>query len=99
MNKRVFPMIAAGIGLLLALVLARSMTVDEAGETGLPHLTLLFISEFGFLITVAGAWVGGRVWLATRGPLNMLLAAAGCAVLALAFLYLGIELWGAVAPA
>ena len=98
MQKNVFPMIAAGIGLLLALVLARSLAVGEGDDPLLPALTLLFICEFGFMVTAAGAWFGGRLWLVERGPLGLLLAVLGCVVLALAFLYVGLGLWVGVAP-
>ena len=98
--KNAFPLLASGIGLVLALVLARTTSgIGGNSEPLLPPLTLLFISEFGFLLTAAGAWVGARVWLARRNQLGMLLAAIGCLVLALAFLYAGLGLWHEVAPA
>lgn len=90
-------MIASGIGFILALVLARTGAGGDSLETQLPPLTLLFISEFGFLVTVAGAWVGGRTWYLERDKLGLLLAALGCLVLALAFLYIGLGLWGRIA--
>ena len=99
MTQNTFPLIASGIGLVLILVLVRSVTGDAGDEPLLPALTLLFISEFGFLVTIAGAWVGGRAWLMERNQHGILLAALACLALALAFLYLGLSLWGGVAPA
>ena len=98
MKKNAFPLLASGIGLVLALLLARSTSGIDS-EPLLPPLTLLFISEFGFLLTAAGAWIGGRAWLAQRSQLRMLPAAVGCLALALAFLYFGLGLWSEVAPA
>ncbi len=97
MNKNAFPLIASGIGVVLALVLARSGVDISNREPLLPPLTLLFISEFGFLVTAAGAWFGGRTWLAQRSQLGMLLAALACLALALAFLYIGLALWDGIA--
>ena len=97
MKKNAFPLIASCIGLLLALVLARSVGGDGDSEPLLPRLTLLFISEFGFVVTAAGAWVGGRSWLSQRSQLSLLLISAGCLGLALAFLYIGIALWSGLA--
>jgi hypothetical protein len=84
---------AAGVGLVLALVLllGGAHEVDRPGT--LPLLTRLFISEFGFLITV-----GGAVWgFKTRGRPNAepgaLIAALACVALALAFALLGLTLW------
>jgi hypothetical protein len=97
MNKQAFPFLASGIGLVLALLLARSTQGVEEGQYLLPPLTLLFISEFGFLVTVVGAWFGGRLWLTKRNLKGVLLAALGCLALALGFLYKGLSLWHEIA--
>lgn len=97
MNKNAFPLIASGIGVVLALVLARSGVDVSNNEPLLPPLTQLFISEFGFLVTAAGAWFGGRAWFAEPGQLGMLLAVLGCLALAMAFLTIGLALWDGIA--
>jgi hypothetical protein len=56
-------------------------------------LTLLFISEFGFLVTALGAWSGARFWLGDRNLKGVLSAALGCLTMAIAFLYMGLSLW------
>lgn len=99
MKKQVFPWIASGIGLVMALVLARMSVGIEQGEQSLPSLTLLFISEVGFLLTAGGAWMGITSWWVERKPTGMLLASLGCLVLALGFLYKGLWLWRLVSAA
>ena len=65
MSKRFpFTWAAAGLGLVLALVLALgggpvgtpSGGIDSQAARGMPLLTRLFIGEFGFLITAGGAF-------------------------------------------
>ena len=93
MTKEGFPWLALGIGLVLAAALLRSGAADPGGGYGLPLLTLLLMAEFGFLVTAVGAFLGLRT-LQRRGlSLGYGLAALGCAVLALAFLLLGLSLW------
>jgi hypothetical protein len=98
MQQPWFPWLAAGIGLLLALLLLQATGTARA-EPLLPELMLLFMSEFGFLVTLAGAWIGGRSWLAQRDQWAMLLLSFACGVMALGFLYLGVVLWTDIAPA
>jgi hypothetical protein len=87
-----FPWLAAGLGLVLALLLAQAME-ETRTEPLLPPLMLLFISEFGFFLTLIGAWLGGRAWLAQRHQWSLLLISSACGIMALAFLYLGLALW------
>ena len=93
MKHKMFPWLAAGIGLMLTLVLLRA-TGEGLTEPRLPLLMLLFISEFGFLVTVIGAGLGGRAWLTQRSQWSMLLVGSACGAMALVFLYLGLSLWG-----
>ncbi len=97
MKKHTIPLLASGIGVLLAIALARSGV--SSSEPLLPLLTLLFMCEFGFVLTAVGAWIGVRAWLVDRGKLGILLPAISCLLLALAFLYVGLGLWGRVSPA
>jgi hypothetical protein len=88
-----FPWVAAGIGLILAMVLIR---VDpfSAGETStLPPLTLLFISEFGFLVTGAGGAFAGKAFFREARSWTNLLLSIACFALSLAFLAVGVLLW------
>ena len=65
MQSKTFPWLAAGIGLILALVLLQATSTDRT-EPLLPPLMLLFISELGFIVTLLGAWSGARLWRLAR---------------------------------
>ena len=92
MVQKTFPWLAAGIGLILILVLLQANSIERS-EPLLPPLMLLFISELGFLVTLLGAWSGARIWLAAREQWLPFLLSGACAVMSLAFLYLGIAFW------
>lgn len=92
MKRFNFPWIAAGIGIILAIVMLRGGATEPAGATHLPPLTLLFISEFGFLITATGAFVAVRAWRRAHNRRELLLGLA-CSVLALGFVAIGIAMW------
>lgn len=95
-----FPWMATGIGLILAIVLLRSGALSDGETLALPLLTLLFISEFGFVVTGAGGVIAGKSLLrGTRSWTNLLLTIA-CLALSVAFFAIGILLWrGATASA
>lgn len=104
MSKRFpFTWAAAGLGLVLALVLALGGSpggtpgdgVDTQAAQGMPLLTRLFIGEFGFLITAAGAFWGFKHRHGQGAEIATLIAALACAILAVAFLIMGIGLWTA----
>jgi hypothetical protein len=97
MQQKTFPWLAAGIGLILALVLLRAGSVERS-EPLLPPLMLLFISELGFFVTLLGAWSSARLWLAAREQWMLLLIGGACVVMSLAFLYLGIVFWSGLVP-
>ena len=88
-----FPWLAAGLGLLLAMVLLQSGVLGAAEARKLPLLTLLFISEFGFLVTAAGSIVAGRTLLQQGRNWTQLSLTLACGALAIAFFSLGIMLW------
>jgi len=91
--KLPFPWVALGVGLLIALVLSLSGALQRTDVPNLPLLTQLIVAEFGFFVTAFGATLGIRARLAGNAGASLLIAAAGCAVLALGFLVLGIQLW------
>jgi formate hydrogenlyase subunit 4 len=91
--KANFPWISAGLGLTLTLVLISSGVFKDPAERGLPLLTTLFITEFGFLVTAAGAFISGRSFLETERSRMHIFLTVVCGALALAFFILGLLLW------
>ena len=89
--QRSYPWLALGLGLLLALLLLRFGPTPDGG--GLPLLTALLISEFGFLLTVIAAGFSLRDLLRDGVQAVCLLLLAGNVLLALNFLRTGLALW------
>jgi hypothetical protein len=99
MNKHRYPWIAMLIGLILLTALLAAGAASGSGEYSLPLLTMLFMSELGMLVSGAGAFVGGQLWLARRSDSAMLFAALVSAVLAIGLLVLGLVLWSSMQAA
>jgi hypothetical protein len=89
--QRSYPWLALGLGLLLALLLMRFGPTPDGG--GLPLLTALLISEFGFLLTLIAAGISLRDLLRDGVQAVCLLLLAGNVLLALNFLRTGLALW------
>lgn len=87
-----FPWLASGIGLVLVMVLIKGGALAEE-DRALPLLTLLFISEFGFLVTAAGGYVAVKSLLQADKNWRTILLSLACLSLAIAFFTLGIQLW------
>lgn len=87
-----FPWLASGIGLVLVMVLIKGGALAEE-DRALPLLTLLFISEFGFLVTAAGGYVAVKELLQADKNWRSVLLSLACLSLAIAFFTLGIQLW------
>ena len=92
--QRSFPWLALGLGLLLALVLMRFGPTADGG--GLPLLTALLISEFGFLLTAIAAGIGVRDLVNQGARAVCILPLAGYELLAVYFLRMGLGLWPGV---
>lgn len=86
-----FPMIALVVGVVLLTVLMAA----GGGEGGfsLPLLTMLLISEFGFLVTGAGTFFGAREWFGNGFRPGVSLATIACVVLAVVFAAKGYAIW------
>ena len=93
MNRKTFPPIAAVLGLFLYLLLLQAGASDPDEGLSLPLLTLLFMAEVGFFVTLAGVVAGG-LRLAEEGfglfPASVV---AGCVVLSGVLFVIGLELW------
>ncbi|WP_200385935.1 hypothetical protein [Thiocapsa imhoffii] len=93
--EKTFPLtwVAAGLGLILAFILIVGGATGPSDGPRLPLLTLLFISEFGFLVTAGGVFWAFRTRNRADREKGRLIAAVACVALALGFLLVGISLW------
>lgn len=93
MTKDNFPIIAAALGFLLTLLVLKGSQPGENGNTIIPLLTLLLISEFGAILTAIGSYLGGRHFLATRTISNHTAATVLCVCFFVHFIVRGFQLW------
>jgi hypothetical protein len=95
MTKIFFPWAASVIGLFLLALLVFAGGLGEQ-PSAFPLLTLLFMSEFGCLVTAAGGYFAVKHWRANRDGFSMLMIAVLCLLMSLSFLIAGLVLWGRV---
>lgn len=93
MKSSYFPYIAAGLGLILLVAVSKGSTTNSDGDTLLPLLTLLLVSEFGFIVTAIGAYLGFRQIRSAGKTPAYIATTILCAVVSVCCLYLGIKLW------
>ncbi len=91
--KLSFPWLALGLGLTLAVILMMSAAASPASQPALPLLTQLVMAEFGFFVTAIGAGQAIQMGLAQGYSFALLTVIAGCSLLSVGFLWLGISLW------
>ncbi len=89
--KLSYPWLALGLGIVFSLLLLRFGTT-AAGE-GMPLLTALLMSEFGFLVTAIAAGIGLRDVLKQGVSAAPLLLLAGNLLLAAGLLRMGLAFW------
>ncbi len=88
-----FPYIALGLGLTLLLAVIKGSEQTSEGETLLPLLTLLLMSEFAVIVNAIGAYLGiKQIRTAGATPAYTLIIFT-CMLLCVIFLYLGFRLW------
>jgi len=92
MNKENFPWIAIVIGFAMVAALFASGAMG-GGESAIPLLMLLFMSEFGALVAATGAYMAGTQWLIRRNHLPPFFAAITAAILAITLLLSGVMIW------
>lgn len=68
-------------------------------EIPIPMLALLYMAEFGFLVTGAGTFFGARILLSKGFDLKLAVLTLGCAVLAIVLAVMGLGLWVLVGAA
>ncbi|OUR65054.1 hypothetical protein A9Q79_03705 [Methylophaga sp. 42_25_T18] len=88
-----FPYIAAGLGLMLMLVVMRGQVLGADGETVMPLLTLLVVSEFCFFVNAIAVYIGFKQIKAIGFQALYTITTLLCALLAVRFLFIGIALW------
>ena len=88
-----FPYIAAALGLLLLTVVMKGSGLDASGDTTMPLLTLLVVSEFCFFVNAIAVYIGIKQIKAVGFQAVYTITTLLCALLAARFLYLGIALW------
>lgn len=93
-----FPWLALGLGLVIAMVLISAGALGPEAGRGLPLLTLLMAAEFGFFLNAIGAGLAVRQMLQQGLNAGVILSASGCAVLAVGFAWLGLQLWPGSLP-
>ena len=89
--KHSYPWLALGLGLVLSLVLLRFGTTTTGD--GMPLLTALLMSEFGFLVTAIAAGLGIRDLMKPGMQPATLLLLVGNLLLAANFLRMGLMFW------
>lgn len=88
-----YPWLALGLGIILGLLLLFFGNTAAPEERKLPLLTLLLMSEFGFLLTaVAAGMCAHNIWKQGFGMQTLLLF-AGNLMLAANFAWMGLALW------
>ena len=93
MNNISFPWLALGLGLVVAVGLMMSGVFSPDGTYKLPLLTMLIVNEFGFFVTAIGAGLGIKALLEKGMNPAMLGISIADGLMAVMFLYLGIQLW------
>ena len=93
MNKSNFPFIAFGLGLFLMGILIKTGATDPAADLVLPLLTVLIISEFGFIIMATAVFVGGRTLVKSGFEIVLAIVTLLCGMMGVEFMVIGIGHW------
>ena len=93
MTKDNFPYIAVILGLVLTTIVFKGSELRDDGNTLLPLLTLLLVSEFGAIVTAIGVYLGSKHYLSTREISGHTAVTILCAVLCVQFVIRGFNLW------
>ncbi|MGB5278218.1 MAG: hypothetical protein WBO73_11890 [Gammaproteobacteria bacterium] len=93
MNNKNFPFIALALGLFLMGILYRTGAADAETDLVLPLLTVLIISEFGFIISAIAVFLGVRTLLKNGFDIVLAVVILICGMLGIEFLVVGFEHW------
>ena len=93
MKKSNFPFIAFGLGLFLMGVLVKTGASDPEAESVLPLLTVLIISEFGFIVMAIAVFLGARTLAKNGFEIVLAIVTLLCSMLGVEFMLIGIANW------
>ncbi|UCB53722.1 MAG: hypothetical protein JSW45_07025 [Thiotrichales bacterium] len=93
MTKTNFPFIALALGLFLMAVLIKTGSTDVDTESVLPLLTILIISEFGFIVMAIAVFLGGKTLLKNGFDIVLAIVTLLCGMLGVEFLLVGLSHW------
>lgn len=93
MNKTNFPFIALALGLFLMGVLFKTGATDPDVELLLPLLTVLIISELGFIVMAVAVFLGGQTLIKNGFDIVLGVVTLLCGMLGVEFMLVGLEHW------
>ena len=93
LQKAPFSLIAFVLGMLLLVLLIKSAPEVAGGEPKLPLLTMLIVSEFGFVVNAIGVFTAVKAMLNTGINQYLLAGAICCSALSVKFMMIGISYW------
>ena len=93
MNRTNFPFIALAVGLFLMGVLFKTGAADPGTELLLPLLTVLIISEFGFIVMAVAVFLGVQTLRSKGFDLVLAVVTLLCGMLGIEFMVIGLDHW------
>ena len=84
-------MVAMFVGLILVIILKSVET--STGQYSVPLLMLMFMSELGFFVTGAGAFIGVKLQMEKGLDVKLLFWTLCCGVLAIVLALKGYAIW------
>ena len=93
MTKANFPLVALALSLFLMGILVKTGATDPNTTNMLPLLTVLIISEFGFIVCAVAVYLGGQTIIQNGFEIVLAVVTLVCAMLAVEFMLIGIQHW------
>jgi small neutral amino acid transporter SnatA (MarC family) len=93
MKKTNFPFIAFGLGLFLMGVLIKTGAAAPGAELVLPLLTVLIISEFGFIVMAIAVFFGAQTLAKNGFEIVLAIVTLLCGMLGVEFMLIGVAHW------
>jgi len=91
--KKSLPAIFLVVGLLFSFILLGFSPSKTGGLPSLPLLATLYMSEFGMMITLVGAWLSGRDAYQQIARGKNALICVGNLLLAVNLFFIGLKVW------